>query len=161
MVIVTCIAGSAVGWRMSAVDRLGKSRRFVRAMLIAICVSTMIPAIGVIWARYRWLAMWELWETWGQANWPQPWPYPDRLLDSYAAWLDARNPPPPGHFKLHGEYYTVHVHIFRIVFPLLALASLAFGLATPELGRWVWRQVRTLVKSCFKRMQVTNRMEER
>jgi hypothetical protein len=99
--------------------------------------------------------MWESWETWGQFYWPQPWPYPDQALQRYHDWLDARNPD----FKLHGEYENVHRHINRIVFPLVAIASLAFGLATPELGRLAWHRLRRLFSGTFKRKGL-NRMHD-
>jgi hypothetical protein len=124
----------------------------VRAMLFTMCISTMMLAIGFIWARCRWLTLEEQSEA---TVWPQPWPNPDRLLDWYVGWLLAHNPswlrerdPSLGYLTLSDVYLTVHAHILRVVFPLLAVGSLAFGLATPELGRWVSAKVARTFSAC-------------
>lgn len=154
MVSVTILAGTAIGWHVSAVDRLGQTRRFLRATLVTVCIVTATLAVGMIWVRYR------ASRAFIEPDWPQPWPYPDQALNQYARWLDARNPPKPGFIKLRGEYYTVHRHINWVVFPLVAIASLIFGLATPEFGRRVWRKLREFVINTMRRRRRLNRSEQ-
>jgi hypothetical protein len=39
----------------------------------------------------------------GEPGWPRPWPYPDAWLLRWERALDAADPAPPGHIKIHGE----------------------------------------------------------
>lgn len=55
----------------------------------------------VLWSRHRLLV------SWVDVLWPRPFPYPDVALLQFHDWLDARYPAPPGHLKIHGEFYTV------------------------------------------------------
>jgi hypothetical protein len=60
------------------------------------------------------------------------------LLGHYHDWLDARNPPPPGCFKLHGEYFAVLRTLDVIALALIAVCTTLFGILTPKLPQRVY-----------------------
>ncbi|WP_146591791.1 hypothetical protein [Posidoniimonas polymericola] len=72
------------------------------------------------------------WGTpWGDAGWPRPFPYPDSALDALHDWWDKRNPPPPGSFKYHGEYYTILLFLDLTVVSVSALLGVTLGVVLP------------------------------
>ena len=87
--------------------------------------------------------------AWCRNRWPyiafdlgplNAWPYPDFRLLAYHDWLDACNPPAPGCFKLHGEFYTVLEQLDRVAIAFLAVTAAILGVVAPacpiDYARW-------------------------
>jgi hypothetical protein len=78
------------------------------------CIGVLIAATACflsVWVRHRWVV------SFHEDAYPQSFPYPDAILLAFHDWFDSQYPAEPGHFKLHGEFYTV----------LLCLNLTAFG----------------------------------
>jgi hypothetical protein len=80
----------------------------------------------LVWADHRW-------EDIAAIDPGSPWFYPDALLLQFHDWLDERNPPPPGHFKIHGEFYAVRGWLRGFEVCAIALAFFFLGMAIPGL----------------------------
>jgi hypothetical protein len=59
--------------------------------------------------------------------WPRPFPYPDPWLDRFHQWLDARNPPPAGAMKMHGEVFKVRLTLWLVQAGLAGLLALSLA----------------------------------
>jgi hypothetical protein len=79
-------------------DSARLSQRLIIQFVFLVLVS--LSAV-VIWSRYRWLALFD------DSLWPRALPFPDAILLAFHDWMNAKYPSPPGHLKLHGEYYSV------------------------------------------------------
>ena len=92
-----------------------KARTF--ALLTLVAGLSVTSYLG--WALHRVCG-----SVWG--HWPQSWPYPDKLLESWERQLNAAHPVSPGVIKLHGEWD-------RIRFYLFAMTALALILTVCDL----------------------------
>ncbi len=138
--LLIAIGAYTLGWLSSRHMRLHQVSvlRIAGQVLLVICTFLTCYAF---WWRYRWT-----WGTFDDPAWPRPWPYPDTLLSAFHDWLDARNPPPPGYFKIHGEAYAVLRLLNLVYFGSLAATVGALGMLTPRLPGTIWesRPVRFL-----------------
>jgi len=62
-------------------------------------------------------------------GWPRPWPYPDGWLAWWEKQMDLAHPPPPGFFKMDGEWQRQWIYLYCAIG-----GSLIFSLSS--LGWW-------------------------
>ncbi len=114
------------GWALSLVAGFGLSRTLDwkvgcngRRTLTAVCVLWVVPTSYSAWAFQRA-------SSFASAFQGAAFPYPDRAINTFERWLDARRPPPPDCLKLHGEYPLL---CFLLGLSVTAsMAMLGFGL---------------------------------
>jgi hypothetical protein len=107
-------------------------RRVIRSALWVVLAGILAATCYAIWARYRWVNFLVFTGS-------KTWPYPDPALMRYHGWLDARNPPPPGCFKLHGEFFAVLNRLDQLALALIASAAAILGILAPKLPRHLVR----------------------
>jgi hypothetical protein len=129
--LLAVAAGYAIGHVASRVAERPLSRRRVRlAVLVAVVAMTAISAY-VIWADWRVNGWWH--------ELTRPLPYPDPLIHRWAEWVDMRNPPPPGHLKIHGEYHTVTDYLDSLRLVMIAATCALAAMLTPHWPRTLLR----------------------
>jgi hypothetical protein len=61
-------------------------------------------------------------------------PYPDEMLLVFHEWLDSKYPIPPGHLKIHGEFYTVWGYLNVAALSLCAAVGGILGFVCRKTG---------------------------
>jgi hypothetical protein len=95
----------------------------------------------LFWARHRWLTAFI-----DAARFPRALPYPDERLLQYHDWLDARIPAAPGHFKIHGEIYTVFDHLHFAILACIIAVVFILALIIPDAPIRITKRVKDLCR---------------
>jgi hypothetical protein len=85
----------------------------------------------LVWSRHRWIGHLIIGSSTAQS-----WPFPDSLLISLHGWLDARNLPSTGGFKIDGEFYTVWLVLDLALLVFVVLIGAILAIVAPGLPRW-------------------------
>jgi hypothetical protein len=139
---VIAVAAFLLGCRLAQASRRSLRSKSAKLLLCPLFVVACFACSYAIWGRRRVLTL-LAWEE------SRPLPYPDTAILAFHDWLDARNPPPPGFFKIHGEFYTVWLIADSVVLVLIAATAVLAGLLVPEVptkiaasraSQWLWKQ---------------------
>jgi hypothetical protein len=113
--------------------------RLVRYLALLLRVMLAFSTCYLMWAHHRWVSF-------DDSLYPRPWPYPDKLLNHYHDWVDARNPVDPNQIKFHGEFDTVTEHIRCSTFASIVAAFFAVGLIAPNATAGVESRAKSLIR---------------
>lgn len=97
---------------------------FSRCANCALLIFIFIGLLGTLYFAWAWHRVSDRVLV-TDPSWPRPWPYPDRWLSAVEQWLDARNPAPRNHIKLHGEF--AHLRAMILAPLALSLQALVFS----------------------------------
>jgi len=96
-----------------------------------------------------WIAMrWE--QGFDDPTWPQPPPYPDVWLESYAKWVIQSRHPPGTFGSGTTDFRIVQVSLYAVFWMFTALVAFQIGLMFKACGLWrIFRNLRDQIVALF------------
>jgi hypothetical protein len=114
---------------------------FVRILAWLALAFAVLSTCYLFWAHARWITAY-----FDDPLYPRSIPFPEEYLIDFHDWLDARNPPPPGSIKFHGEFDAVMEYLEIAILASVSMAFFMLGLVAPYLATILRCKMRGLIK---------------
>lgn len=152
-VLIAIIMGVCAFLAGARITRLPQMILRISAARLFAGFAFTLSAIVLIYLSLVFLRELDQWALSQDPLYPRSFPYADRILERYEAWLDARNPAPPGTIKFHGEYYTLLKHLTMSLLISCTVLLFWLGLLAPNLANRIQLQTRRLLRRSGSRAE--------